>query len=58
VGREFSTNEDKRNAYRWKSQNERDKLEDKSVIGRIIFKWIMKREMDWYGLDSAGSGLN
>jgi hypothetical protein len=42
----------KRNPYRILVE----KLEDLSVGGRIILKWILEKRMGWYGLDWFGSG--
>jgi hypothetical protein len=41
---------EKRNAYRWESQKERDHGEDQNVGGWTILKWIL-REIGWDGVD-------
>jgi len=35
----------------WKNLRERDHLENPSVNGRIILKWIFKELGWWYGVD-------
>jgi len=40
----------------WGSRRERDHLEDPSVYGRIILRWVCRKWDGEDGLDRAGSG--
>ena len=46
--------EEVQTGFRWGNLAERDHLEDLSVDGRIIFKWLFKKldvgGMDWFDL--------
>jgi hypothetical protein len=40
----------------WENRKKRDNQEDPILSRRIILKWSLGKQDEWYGLDSSNSG--